>query len=533
MLVCALCCVLPARALASGTQESLMMDDQKLIYSDAAHVARTLSEMKALGVDRVKVSVVWSLVAPAPTSTREPKFDATNPAAYPPGVWARWDRVLTYAHALGMTVYFQIVPPGPAWALGKGTPSQGYPWSQTPSPSAFGKFVEAVARRYSGNYVASASDRVRAPRDLLPITIPGLFPTPSDPAPPLPRVDYWGIWNEPNEAAWLNPQWKTVHGKTVYTAPAMYRRLVDAAYHAFRVTGHGSDTFLVGEIASRGWIYPLAFVRDLYCISSSGRPLRGSAAATVQCPTSGDARKFAERHPGLFAFPAFAYHPYSFDVPPDQPEPDPNWITLADMWRLERTLDRAYAAHGQHPHGGVSMYLTEFGYKSDPPNPYVKTSLSEQATWLNQAEYMAYRDPRVKAMDQFLLVDSAPDTRWKPGSRAYWGTFQSGLKFVSGKVKPSYAAWRIPIWVPVARHGRRVTVWGHLRPADHGQLQYAELDYRAPHSRTWTALRVIQTANSEGFLVAHVPIGARGSIRLAWLSPGTGRIFYSRTVGIS
>jgi hypothetical protein len=533
MIVCALFCALPARALASGSQESLMMDDQKLIYSDPTHVVRSLQEMRDLGVDRVKVSVVWWLVAPDPTSKRAPKFDATNPAAYPPGAWTRWDRLVTYARALGMKVYFQIVPPGPAWALGKGTPAQGYSWSQTPSASAFGKFVQAIARRYSGSYVASAADRVSAPRDLLPIKIPGLFPTASNPAPPLPRVDYWGIWNEPNEAAWLNPQWKTVHGSTVYTAPAMYRHLVDAAYHALSVTGHGSDTFLIGETASRGWIYPLPFVQDLYCVSSSNRPLSGSAAAAVGCSRTQSTRTFVSKHPGLFAFPAWAYHPYSFDVPPNELEPDPNWVTLADLGRLERTLDRIYAAYGKHPRGGVSMYLTEFGYKSNPPNPYVKTSLGEQAEWLNEADYMAYRDPHVKALDQFLLVDSAPDTRWKPGTRAYWGTFQSGLKFLSGKAKPAYGAWRIPIWVPVARHGRRVTVWGHLRPADHRQIQYAELDYRAPHSHKWKSIRQVQTANGEGFLVAHVSIGAPGSIRLAWLRPGTSRIYYSRTVALS
>ena len=95
-----------------------------------------------------------------------------------------------------------------------------------------------MARRYTGSYVPQAG------------------------ATPLPRVNYWGIWNEPNEGAWLNPQWRTVgHGGRVLIAPLLYRQLVDAAYGALRATGHAHDTILIGETASRGWIYPIQFVR--------------------------------------------------------------------------------------------------------------------------------------------------------------------------------------------------------------------------------------------------------------------------------
>ncbi len=280
LAVCALLCALPAHAVASHTQQSILMDDDQFIYSDASHTARALSEIKAPGVDRVKVSVVWSLVAPDAASTHTPKFDATNPAAYPPGAWARWDRIVTYARSIGLRVYFQLVPPAPLWALGKGKPAQGHPWSQKPSASDFGKFVEAVARRYSGSYVSTdAKDRPHPVADL-PVTVPGMFPTAANPTPAIPKVDFWGVWNEPNEAAWLNPQWTTVRGRRQFdTAPAMYRHLVDAAYHASRVTGHASDTILIGELAARGYIYPIPFVQELYCLDSSNRPCEAAAPA--------------------------------------------------------------------------------------------------------------------------------------------------------------------------------------------------------------------------------------------------------------
>ena len=75
----------------------------------------------------MKVSVVWSLVAPDASSTRKPTFDATNPEAYPPGAWARWDRIITYARSIGLKVYFQIVPPAPTVGGREGQAHAGLP----------------------------------------------------------------------------------------------------------------------------------------------------------------------------------------------------------------------------------------------------------------------------------------------------------------------------------------------------------------------------------------------------------------------
>ena len=518
--------------LASHTQQSILMDDDQFIYSDASHTARALSEIKALGVDRVKVSVVWSLVAPDATSTHTPKFDATNPAAYPPGAWARWDRIVTYARSIGLRVYFQLVPPAPLWALGKGKPAQGHPWSQKPSASDFGKFVEAVARRYSGSYVSTdAKDRPHPVADL-PVTVPGMFPTAANPTPAIPKVDFWGVWNEPNEAAWLNPQWTTVHGRRQFdTAPAMYRHLVDAAYHAFRVTGHASDTILIGELAARGYIYPIPFVQELYCLDSSNRPLRGRSASEVGCPSSGNRRAFRNRHPGLFVFPGFAYHPYSFDRPPNVPMPDPNWITFANIGRLERTLDRAFAAYGDHPRGGVSMYMTEFGYKSNPPNPYVRTSLSEQAEWLNQSDYLAYRDPRVKSWLSSCSSTTAPGPAPRSAAARTGARSRAGCATTSGKKKPAYAAYRLPIWVPTARHGSAsssgASCAGRSQPGADSMLQY-----RAHGSHRWKLVRGFDL--ELGGLLRRVRADPGGWAHPAGVAgPGRRQTYYSRTVAIS
>ena len=53
----------PAAARASATQVSIMQDDDQLVYRDDATRDRALDEMKALGVDVVRATVLWRNVA--------------------------------------------------------------------------------------------------------------------------------------------------------------------------------------------------------------------------------------------------------------------------------------------------------------------------------------------------------------------------------------------------------------------------------------------------------------------------------------
>ena len=130
------------------------------------------------------------------------------------------------------------------------------------------------------------------------------------------------------------------------------------------------------------------------------------------------------------------------------------WITLQNLGVLERVLNGVFASYGRSRPGGIPLYLSEWGYKTNPPNPYVKTSLAQQATWLDQGEYMTWKIGYVRALAQFLLVDDRPRASEPVGSRLYWHTFQTGLETMDGAPKPSLAAFRIPIWLPDARHGR-------------------------------------------------------------------------------
>ncbi len=505
--LCVLACVVPARALASSTLTSTIEDDQQLIYSQPHRVIQILKQMKGLGVDEVKLSLVWSLVAPDAKSSHRPSFNATDPNAYPGGAWDRYDLVDREAHSLGMSVSFLVVPPSPTWAIPRSHYGQGKALGHAPNTTDFEQFVQAAGTRYSGSY--------------------------GD----LPRVNSWEIWNEPNFPAWLNPYYgRLPGGGREYIQPLLYRGLLNAAWSGLATTGHtpSTDTILIGETVSPGVISGGAFDRGLYCVGPGLGRLTGSAAAQYGCPTSGSAQAFVNANPALFGSSGFAYHPYSFNIAPNVPYPLHNWITMQNLGSLERLLNGAFAAYGRLPSGGVPLYLTEFGYESKPPNPFVKNSTTQQATWLNQVEYMAWKLPYVKLLSQFELIDSRPRTRDRPGTRGYWATFQTGLEFAGGRPKPALSAYRLPIWLPAARHGQAVTVWGQLRPASHAGTQVGLIEYLPRGSNTWQAGTGdrVYTNNSEGFFLAHVPIPSAGLVRLVWLD-SSGHAYYSRNVTVS
>jgi hypothetical protein len=540
VILCALACA-PARAFASGSLETTLMDDQELIYSSPTEVAQAMQQIAALGVDRIKVSVVWYLVAPSPTSTQRPNFNAADPNAYPQGAWDRYDLIVRLAQQLGLKVYFQLDPPAPQWAIPAGEPLQNERLGWAPDPTDFQQFVEAVGRRYSGSFVPSSAD----PPDPNPpttVTIPGL-PTvtvpssgsssssASQPQSPLPRVSYWGVWNEPNLPGWLNP-W---HNGSELLEPSIYRGLLGAAWNGLQATSHTTqtDTFLIGETANSGPQTPIPFVRSLYCVSANNRMLTGAAASGVGCPTSASRAQFVQANPALFYATGFAHHPYSFNDPPNQPYPLQGWITLQNLPTLEHTLNGILASYGQSRPGGDPIYLTEYGYESNPPNPFVRNSAAQQATWLNESEYMAWRYPYVRSLNQFELADSAPNRAEQKNSYAYWaGTFQTGLEFNSGQPKPAFSAFRVPIWLPVTRHGPSVAIWAQLRPANHAQPQYAVIQFERRGFTRFAQLDELQTTNSEGFLYAHLAIPAPGYVRIAWLQAATGNVYYSRTIAV-
>ena len=141
-----------------------------------------------------------------------------------------------------------------------------------------------------------------------------------------------------------------------------------------------------------------------------------------------------------------AEHPYSFDLAPNVAFPEASesgFVPLASVGKLSSALDGIFRAYGQS--GQLGLYLTEYGYVTDPPNPDYHVSPAEQAVYLDQATYIAAQNPRVRALGQFQLQDANPGASCgcRPGDPKYWQTFEEGLEFLGGTPKPSLAAYAV------------------------------------------------------------------------------------------
>jgi hypothetical protein len=331
-------------------------------------------------------------------------------------------------------------------------------------------------------------------------------------------VDYWAIWNEPNQAGWLTPQWTQDGSRWVEAAPRIYRGLADAAWGALQATGHGSDTILVGETAPKGLVAnrgetraidALRFLRALYCVDARFVPLKGTSARLRGCPETAEASaRFAADHPALFQATGFAHHPYELTLSPHTQPRHRDWVTIANLPRLSRSLARVLRRYGRPRAGGMPLYLTEFGYQTNPPDRF-GVPWNRQAQYLNESEFRAYINPLVRTLGQFLLRDDDGDTGV---------TFQSGLLTLKGDVKPSYAAFRLPVFLPVTSfEGReRVRVWGLIRPAANGTTQRATVEFRSRSAKTWRRVRTLTAEKGRGYVDARVRLPGTGRVRLRW-----------------
>jgi hypothetical protein len=515
-----------AEARASSSQVSVIEDDVHL----QADPAGTLERMRALGADAVRASVPWQAIAPAPGSTHAPGgFDQSDPASYPSANWRLWDEIVVDGRRDGLTVDLDLMGGAPRWALGPGRPKGNSNPNWEPSPAAYGAFVQAVATRYGGAYDPRAG---------------ALVPGGSD---DLPRVSFWSIWNEPNYGPSLAPQ-GVPRDLALENSPHMYRRMVDAAWAALGAAGHGpgSDTILVGEFAPRGenrWgvfsgMTPLVFLRALYCVDSSYHELRGTAARVRGCPTTpAGSRRFRTQHPALFAASGIADHPYSRWYPPNvEVDPDPTtgvstagYASLAVIANLARALDRVQRVYGASRR--FPIWNTEFGYITSPPKRspdlrsgrrVVYVSPSVAAGFDNWAEYISWRNARVRSFAQYPLYDPV-----RAAQSNDWGGFASGLETFAGVPKATYAAWRLPLFLPITsgRRGRSLEVWGCVRPAavalhGGGSPQTAEIEFAPGTSGAFTTIQTVTLSDpSNCYFDVRVKFPGSGTVRLSYDDP--------------
>ena len=98
-------------------------------------------------------------------------------------------------------------------------------------------------------------------------------------------------------------------------------------------------------------------------------------------------------------------------------------VTLGNIDDLVHELTRLY--------GPKRIWLTEYGYQTNPPDGVFGVSWATQARYVGEAFAIARANPRIDMLLWFLLQDEGDPTRW-----------QSGFISADGKRKPSFEAFR-------------------------------------------------------------------------------------------
>ena len=218
-----------------------------------------------------------------------------------------------------------------------------------------------------------------------------------------PWVKRWVIWNEPNQVRWLRPT----------TAPIYTVRLLNPAYAAIHGVIRGALVAGGGTAprGSIGGVSPLAWI--------------------------------AAMHAAHARLDAYAHNPYPLDPKRETPLTGGcthcTTVTMSTIGRLTALLD--------HDFPRARIWLTEYGYQSNPPDRLLGVTRAQQAEYVGEGAYAAYRTPKVDMLLQFLYRDEPILAR-----------FQSGLVTLTNAVKPAYAAFQLPL-----AQISSTTLWGQLR----------------------------------------------------------------------
>ena len=344
-------------------------DEAQTLYGP---VDKTFTLFKQLHVQEVRLNLYWG--GPYGVAKHRPA-SATNPAD-PAYDWSLYDRTVSYATQYGVHVLFSIYGT-PGWANG------GKGMNVAPTNAIdLRNFAIAAAKRYGGAYMGP-DGRI------------------------LPAVKEWLAWNEPNNPVFLRPQYRKTSAGWAIQSAADYARICNAVYSGIHATLFANERVACGGTAPRGnndprsnrpSVSPLAFLR-------------------------------AVKKDGLKTFDAWAHHPY-YAGPNDQPTTKPvtasgapaTAVTLGNISDLIREVTQLY--------GNKRIWITEYGYQTNPPDSLYGVSWAKQAAYLTQAFGIAHKNPRIDMMLWFLLKDEPNLSGW-----------QSGLITYRGVHKPSFAAF--------------------------------------------------------------------------------------------
>jgi hypothetical protein len=348
-----------------------IFDDAQILFGNPDRVFPMLQQ---LDTQLIRINLWWG--GPYGVAQQRP-VKATDPAD-PAYNWATYDRTVQYAAAYGIRVVFSVLGT-PPWANG------GLETYFAPSSARdLRDFARAAARRYDGSY-RGADGRI------------------------LPPVRYWIAWNEPNNPNFLRPQFQQNGTRWTLESARQYARICNAVVNGIRLVKRNGGKVACGATGPRGNNNP----------------------NTLRVSSSPVAFLTAMKRYGARGFQAYAHHPY-YGTPTETPStPPPNGsrgqastaVTLGNFDVLARQVARLY--------GNVRLWVTEYGYQTNPPDRIFGVSYAKQSQYLREAYAKVKAHPKVDMFLWFLLQDEP-----------LLGGWQSGLLTSTGTRKPAYGAFR-------------------------------------------------------------------------------------------
>jgi hypothetical protein len=365
-------CVLASSASASPSLRVGIFDDGVVLYGEPDLV---FPQLQKTGTQLLRVNLWWAGPSLS-VATRKPRRPADpNDPAYN---WDTYDRTVRFSIVNGMDPIFSIIGT-PPWAnAAKG-------WNVAPTNARdLQNFAAAAQKRYSGTFVNA--DGVT-----------------------LPRVSLWMAWNEPNNPVFLKPQYRRTGKTWAIQSGRDYAKLCNAIVQGIKSVQRTSKV-ACGATSPRGNNNP-----------NSSRP-SVSPIPFLRAMKAGGAK----------GFDAYAHHPYygsPAETPSTKPPPGargqpPTAVTLGNISVLITELDRLYGKR-------MRVWVTEYGYQTNPPDKIFGVTWSKQALYLKQAVALVRANPRIDVFLWFLLRDEQRLSGW-----------QSGLVTFAGKRKPSFDAFR-------------------------------------------------------------------------------------------
>jgi hypothetical protein len=387
---------------------------------------------RAAGAGYVRIVANWRSIAPP---LPLPGFVAGNPAS-PGYAWTSLDGMVAAAEAAGLTPIVDVGS-APKWAL---APAVAGLDPVTPTAAALGSFATAIATHYDGRHGA-------------------------------PPVHVFQAWNEPNVSLYLAP-----------VTPAVYRDMVNAfadAVHAVSpanvVIAGGLDPFGHPRRAGMSWYStaPLAFMRDLLCLSKGSQP-HATCGSAVH-------------------FDVWSHHPYTFGGAFGHAT-HPGDVELGDLPRMRALLQAAVRLHHVVSAQPVQFWVDEFSWDTSPPRKGA-APLPLAGRWTAESLYQMWRSG-VSLVTWFGVQD-------RPSPSPY----QCGLYFLSplaaARPKPVFTAFRFPFVAYLGKKGIRV--WG--RDATSG-ADVVTIELRRGARGPWRAVARVRT-NSFGILQAKLRVEAK------------------------